>query len=78
MLAIVLTGNAMRLVGHFDLALTRQYFASLVLLRSPQVPMNGWFLAHFLLAQVLFVYIPFSKILHFGGVFFTQAALKRS
>jgi nitrate reductase gamma subunit len=77
-LAIVLTGNAMRLVGHFDLALTRQYFASLVLLRSPQVPMNGWFLAHFLLAQVLFVYIPFSKILHFGGVFFTQAALKRS
>jgi len=78
LLAIVLTGNAMRLVGHFDLAATRQYFASLMLLQWPTVPANGWFLAHLFLAQVLLIYIPFSKIMHFGGVFFTQAAIKRS
>jgi nitrate reductase gamma subunit len=77
-LAIVLTGNAMRFVGHFDLAATRQYFASLMLLQWPAVPANGWFLAHLFLAQVLLIYIPFSKIMHFGGVFFTQAAIKRS
>jgi len=77
-LAIVLTGNAMRFVGHFDLATTRQYFASLMLLQWPTVPANGWFLAHLFLAQVLLIYIPFSKIMHFGGVFFTQAAIKRS
>ncbi len=77
-LAIVLTGNAMRFVGHFDLAATRQYFASLMLLQWPTVPANGWFLAHLFLAQVLLIYIPFSKIMHFGGVFFTQAAIKRS
>jgi nitrate reductase gamma subunit len=77
-LAIILTGNAMRFLGHFDLAETRGYFASLVMLQWPVVPENGWFLAHFFLGQVLLVYIPFSKILHFGGVFFTQAALKRS
>ena len=77
-LAIVLTGNAMRFVGHFDLAATRQYFASLMLLQWPTVPANGWFLAHLFLVQVLLIYIPFSKIMHFGGVFFTQAAIKRS
>ncbi len=76
-LAIVLTGNAMRVLGHFDLAESRAYFSSLLML-SPVVPENGWFLAHLFLAQVLFLYIPFSKILHFGGVFFTQAAIKRS
>jgi nitrate reductase gamma subunit len=78
-LAIVLTGNAMRFVGHFDLAMSRQYFASLITLQWPvMVPENGWFLAHLLLAQTLLIYMPFSKIMHFGGVFFTQAALKRS
>ena len=74
----VCLGNAMRFVGHFDLAASRQYFASLVMLRQPIVPENGWFLAHLFLAQALLIYMPFSKIMHFGGVFFTQAALKRS
>jgi len=73
----VLTGNAMRFLGHLDLAETRQYFVSLVLLQ-PRVPADGWFLAHFFLVQMLLIYMPFSKILHFGGVFFTQAAIKRS
>jgi nitrate reductase gamma subunit len=77
LLAIVLTGNAMRFFGHFDLSETRQYFLSLLMLR-PEVPANGWFLAHFFLVQTLLIYMPFSKILHFGGVFFTQAAMKRS
>ena len=77
-LAIVLTGNAMRLFGHFDLAASRQYFATLVTLQWPLVPENGWFLAHLFLAQALLLYMPFSKIMHFGGVFFTQTALRRS
>jgi len=77
-LAIVLTGNAMRIGGHFDLAATRQYFASLIMLQWPTVPQNGWFLTHFFLGQMLLLYMPFSKIMHFGGVFFTQAAIKRS
>jgi len=77
-LAIVLTGNAMRFVDHFDLAASRQYFASLVMLQWPTVPESGWFLAHLFLAQTLLIYMPFSKIMHFGGVFFTQAAVKRS
>jgi nitrate reductase gamma subunit len=77
-LAIILTGNAMRFFGHFDLALSRAYFVQLLTFQSPVVPQDLWFLAHFFLAQVLFIYIPFSKILHMGGIFFTQAAVKRS
>jgi len=79
LLAIVLTGNAMRFVDHFDLAASRQYFASLVMLRWPvAVPESGWFLAHLFLGQMLLLYMPFSKLMHFGGVFFTEAAIKRS
>ena len=77
LLSIVFTGDLMRFSGtHFDLALTRTWAASLLAF-SPVVPQNGMFLVHALLAQVLFMYIPFSKILHFGGVFFTQALVQR-
>lgn len=76
LIAIILTGDLMRFGAHFDLALTRQWFWSLLSL-SPQVPENGVFLVHILLAFLLIMYIPFSKILHFGGIFFTQSLIKR-
>ncbi|MFH1531680.1 MAG: respiratory nitrate reductase subunit gamma [Pseudomonadota bacterium] len=77
-IAIILTGNLMRFGGeHFDLVQTR-IWASSLLTFSPVVPVSQTFLIHALLAQVLFIYIPFSKILHFGGIFFTQALIKRS
>ncbi len=76
LIAIILTGDLMRFGSHFDLALTRQWFWSLLSL-SPQVPENGVFLVHILLAFLLIMYIPFSKILHFGGIFFTQSLIKR-
>ena len=78
LLAIVLTGNAMRFLAPVDLAETRSYFASFAVLEWPTVPENTWFLAHLFLGQTLLLYMPFSKIMHFGGVFFTQAAIKRS
>lgn len=78
LMAIVLTGNAMRFLGPVDLAETHRYFASFATLQLPVVPANNWFLAHLFLGQMLLLYMPFSKIMHFGGVFFTQAAIKRS
>ncbi len=78
LLTIIFTGNMMRFgAEHFDLGQTRAWVHSLLTL-SPTVPANGTFLVHALLAQLLFIYIPFSKILHFGGIFFTQALVKRS
>ena len=77
-IAVILTGNLMRFGGeHFALEQTR-IWASSLLTFSPVVPASQTFLVHALLAQILFIYIPFSKILHFGGIFFTQALIKRS
>lgn len=77
-LGIVLTGNAMRFYQHFDLNLTRAYFAGLITLSGAQMPVNGLFVLHFTLAQMLIILVPFSKILHLGGIFFSQTILKRS
>ncbi len=76
LIAIIATGDLMRVGAHFDLEQTRVWTLSLLKF-SPVIPENGMFLLHALLAMLLVVYIPFSKILHFGGIFFTQALVKR-
>ena len=75
LIAIVVTGDLMRFGAHFDLAQTRDWAWSLVTF-SPAIPTNGVFLLHALLAILLIIYLPFSKILHFGGIFFTQSLVK--
>lgn len=75
--AIIVTGDMMRFGSHLDLEATRIWAGSL-LSSSPQVPQHGIFLVHLTLACMLIMYIPFSKILHFGGIFFTQSLIKRS
>ncbi len=77
LVAIITTGDLARFTAPFDLHQTRIWAASLLRF-SPLVPQNGIFLLHLLLAQLLIMFIPFSKILHFGGFFFTQAIIKRS
>jgi nitrate reductase gamma subunit len=77
LVVIIATGDLMRFAGSFDLNETRIWAASLLTL-SPSVPQNGMFLMHMMLPQMLIMFIPFSKILHFGGIFFTQAIIKRS
>jgi nitrate reductase gamma subunit len=78
--AIILSGNAMRFGEHFDLNVTRVYFAHLFTFSFAdfQAPTAGIFWTHFLLVQLLLIYIPFSKILHFGGIFFTQSLIQKS
>lgn len=76
LIAIICTGDLMRFGAHFDLEQTRAWIGSLLAF-SPEVPQNGVFLVHALLAFLLVMYIPFSKILHFGGIFFTQSLIKR-
>jgi nitrate reductase gamma subunit len=74
--AIVASGNLMRFGAHFDLAQTRVWAWSLLTFR-PVVPENPSFLLHAALGFTLFMYIPFSKVLHWGGIFFTQALVHR-
>lgn len=75
-LSIIVTGDMMRFGAHFDLAQTRTWAVSLLTF-SPEVPTAPMFLIHALLAQILIMYIPNSKILHFGGIFFTQTLVNR-
>lgn len=79
--AIIITGNMMRFSGeHFDLAITREYFGTLATfgnVTGAEALRHGVFLVHMCLALVLIVCMPFSKILHFGGIFFTQQLIHR-
>ena len=78
LVAVITTGNVMRFGGmHFDLAVTRVWAASLLSF-SPVVPAHPAFLLHAFSAQLLILYIAFSKLMHFGGFFFTVALVKRS
>ena len=82
LLSIIVTGDLMRFSAgaHIDLVHTRAWAVSLLTF-SPTMPAaaagNMAFLVHALLAQLLIMYIPFSKVLHLGGIFFTQALVQR-
>jgi nitrate reductase gamma subunit len=67
----------MRFISHFDLSLTREYFLALFTFSGATMPQNGWFVAHYLLAQILIMYMPFSKLLHFGGIFYSEALIQK-
>jgi nitrate reductase gamma subunit len=79
--AILITGNMMRFgAEHFDLALTREYFAGLATfsgIGDSELFSNNVFLTHMGLAFLLLMFIPFSKILHFGGIFFTHQLIRK-
>lgn len=79
--AVILTGNMMRFSAkHFDLALTRSYFRTLGsfgAVASAAAPRNNLFLIHMCLALLLVMLLPFSKLLHFGGIFFTHQAIRK-
>lgn len=76
-LAILMTGNYMRFFQHFDLNDTRTYFFGLATFSSFAMPTSNMFVMHFFLGQLLIIFVPFSKILHLGGIFFSQTVLKR-
>jgi nitrate reductase gamma subunit len=64
LMAIILSGIAMRLWMPVH-ANEIQHYAQGVLIFRPAVEIeNGLFLLHFLLAQVLIMYLPFGKLIH--------------
>jgi nitrate reductase gamma subunit len=76
LIAIIFTGDLMRFGSHFELEQTRIWARSLLTF-SPVVVASGMFQIHALLAMALITYLPYSKLMHFGGMFFTQALIKR-
>lgn len=76
LIGVLLTGDYMRFFTHFDLEETHNYFLGLMTF-SPQLPQSTVFFFHFFLGQILLMCVPFSKIMHFGGVFFSQTLVQR-
>lgn len=68
LLAIAVTGVLMRHVTRVDVVSLKQFALGLVAFH-PALPVgsNPVFLAHLLLVSALAIYIPFSKLMHFGG-----------
>ncbi len=79
--AIIVTGNMMRFSDvHFDLTYTRDYFGALATFSNVTdmtALTNNLFLVHMCLAFLLIMVIPFSKILHLGGIFFTHQLIRK-
>ena len=78
LLAVIGTGNVMRFGSTpVDLNETRAWARSLLTL-SPEVPANSRLLLHLACAEALLVYLPVSKLMHWGGLFFTMPLIRRS
>lgn len=71
LLLVIATGNQMRFMGGLDLAQARQFVSGVLTLRPVAPPSDSAFLAHLLLVCALLIYIPFSKLMHLGGLFFS-------
>lgn len=75
LLCILMTGNGLRFLMHYDVGVTRAYFASFFL--GSEAPQNPQFLLHFFFVQLLLMYLPFGKFLHIPGVFYSKALLAK-
>jgi len=78
LVAVITTGDLLRFGGGpVDLALTRAWALSLLTF-SPAVALPPSVLLHLFCAELLVLYLAFSKLMHFGGFFFTFSLVKRS
>lgn len=76
--AVIASGNLMRFGSSpVELAETRVWALSLVKF-SPAVPTNPTVLLHAFCAELLILYLPLSKLMHFGGLFYTLALVRRT
>ena len=70
LLGIVLSGIAMRYGARVDIVSVKALVLGLAAFRPvPPMAPNPLFLTHFFLVSALAIYLPFSKLVHFGGVF---------
>jgi nitrate reductase gamma subunit len=77
LLLILVTGNAMRFLTHFDITGVQAYFASLFSGGEILVLHDPMFLLHFSLVQLLIIYMPFGKFLHIPGIFYSRTLLAK-
>jgi len=77
LLVVIISGNGMRLFTALDPVDIRFYFKDLFAFIQATIPQNPWFLCHYFSVQILLMTIPFSKLFHFGGLYFSSELLYR-
>jgi len=76
--AVITSVNLMRWAGSpVELAEARAWVGSLFAL-SPAIPTGSVLLLHAFFAELLILYVAFSKLMHFGGFFLTFSLPKRT
>ncbi len=70
LLGIAVSGVWMRYLARSDTVAVKQLALSLTIF-APAVPKNlgAWFFVHLALVSTLAAYLPFSKLMHMGGIF---------
>lgn len=70
-IGIAFTGIVMRYFVKIDVVSAKELAMGLALFNPaiPETPIGGIFYAHLFLVSILIAYIPFSKLMHMGGVF---------
>ncbi|MGE5553093.1 MAG: respiratory nitrate reductase subunit gamma [Betaproteobacteria bacterium] len=77
-LGVVVMGDHLRFLARLDVSVYQEYIRSLYAFRPAlpaallNSPAKGSFAAHVGLANLLLMYLPFSKLVHFIGTFFTN------
>ncbi len=73
LMAIALSGLAMRYVWHIDIIALKQFALGLPAFEFNSLPAGLMLLLHLLLVVVLLLVFPFSKLLHAPGLFFSPS-----
>ncbi|MBL8566618.1 MAG: respiratory nitrate reductase subunit gamma [Hyphomicrobiaceae bacterium] len=73
LLAIGLSGMAMKFVAHTDIVAVKAFFTGLMTLELRPLPADPLLIVHLSLVAVLMIIFPFSKLVHGVGLFFSPS-----
>jgi len=73
LMGIGISGLAMRHVAHTDIVQLKAFALGLVYFDWQPLPTDLFVLVHLVLVAALLIVLPFSKLLHIPGVFFSPA-----
>ena len=71
LIVIGMSGAMMTFVVHTDVVAVKRFFTGIWTLTIGELPMDPILLLHLALVAVLMILLPFSKLLHIPGVFFS-------
>jgi nitrate reductase gamma subunit len=73
LVAIALSGLAMKFVAHTDIVAVKAFFLGLMTFRWQPLPADALLYVHLMLVAALMIVFPYSKLLHAPGIFFSPS-----